>query len=305
MTILDIRDLNVRFRIGSDTFHAVKDFSLKMERNETVALVGESGSGKSVVVSAVFGILEKNAEYDGSIIFDGTDLSALSRKEFDAVRRKRMVLIPQNVSQAWDPLMKIGKQMVEFIIASGVPKEDAPKKAEDFLSRCGFADPKEIMETYPHRLSGGMSQRAMIAMCMSAEPELVVADEPTKGLDESVRDSVLDLLLSKEWGASLLMITHDLHSASRCGRIDVMYGGRCVESGTSAQIMNDPLHPYTRGLMDSDPSKGLKAIPFAERELLPGDCVFANRCSRCSGDCRDELVTVEGREVRCHRIGDL
>ena len=305
MSLLSIKDLNVRFRIRDDTFHAVKDFCLDMESGDRIALVGESGSGKSVVASAVFGILERNATYDGSVIFDGKELGSLSRAEFDVLRRKEMVLIPQNVSQAWDPLLRIGKQMTEFITASGIPKTDAEKKAEEYLSRCGFDEPKRIMGTYPHRLSGGMSQRAMIAMCMSVEPKLVVADEPTKGLDESVRGNVLDLLTSDEWDSSLLMITHDLHSASRCGKVMVMYGGRCIESGTVSEILEHPMHPYTKGLMDSEPSKGLKAIPFASRDIVDGECSFANRCAYADKGCSNDCFRYGDREVRCHRAGSL
>ena len=304
MTILDIRDLNVSFRVGDDVFHVVKDFCLSMEEDDRIALVGESGSGKSVIASAIFGILERNAVHEGRISFRGIDLSSIGRKEFDAIRRKEMVLIPQNVSQAWDPLIKIGSQMMEFITSSGYSKQEAKDRAVSYLFRCGFEDPQSILDTYPHRLSGGMSQRAMIAMCMSVEPSLVIADEPTKGLDESVRESVLNLLFSDTWDTSILMITHDLYSASRCGKMMVMYGGRCVEYGDSRDILNDPLHPYTRGLLDSDPSRGLRPIPFPSRDLMPGECVFANRCAYSCEGCTNDVFTYKGREVRCHRVGD-
>ena len=253
MSLLEIRKLNVDFRIGNSVLRTVKDLDVSVDPGETVSMVGESGSGKSVLVSAVFGILEKNSSVDGEILFGGRDLLSIPRKEFDLIRRKELVLIPQNVSQAWDPMMRIGGQMREFMTNAGIPEQEVLGKSKDFLSQCGFEDPKQIMDTYPHRLSGGMSQRAMIAMCMSVEPDLVVADEPTKGLDESVRESILDLLMSKRWGASLLMITHDIYSASRCRRMMVMYGGRCVESGLTEEILADPLHPYTKSLMSAIP----------------------------------------------------
>lgn len=305
MSLLHIDNLNVSFRIKDDIFHVVKDFFIDVESGDRIALVGESGSGKSVVASAIFGILERNAISDGSIVFNGRDLSGLTRTEFDLIRRKEMVLIPQNISQAWDPLIKIGKQMMEFITASGIPKAEAKERAEEFLLKCGFEEPHKIMDTYPHRLSGGMSQRAMIAMCMSVRPKLVVADEPTKGLDESVRENVLDLLMSDEWNASILMITHDIYSASRCERIMVMYSGRSVESGISSDVLERPMHPYTKGLMDSEPSKGLKAIPFASRDIEPGECSFANRCIYSDEKCTNDCIRYGDREVRCHRAGDL
>lgn len=304
MTLLYIEDLNVYFRVADDRFHAVKGFSLDMGPDDRICLVGESGSGKSVVASAIFGVLERNASYEGRIIFKGQDLSALSEKEFDGIRRKELVLIPQNVSQAWDPLLKIGPQMLEFIEASGYSEKESKERAISFLSRCGFDDPESIMDTYPHRLSGGMSQRAMIAMCMSVEPSMVVADEPTKGLDEEVCDSVLDLLFDNDWKTAILMITHDLRSASRGNRIMVMYGGRCVESGATQDILDNPLHPYTKGLLESDPSRGLKPIPFATRDLRPGECAFGNRCPYSEDGCSNDLFEVEGREVRCHRARD-
>ena len=305
MTLLSVSDLNVRFRIGKDIFHAVKDFGINVGDNERIAIVGESGSGKSVIASAIFGILERNASYNGTILFDGNDLSSLSHKEFDGLRSKEMVLIPQNVSQAWDPLMRIGPQMTEFIISAGYTKQEAVDRARQFLSKCGFEDPDYIMGSYPHRLSGGMSQRAMIAMCMSVGPRLVIADEPTKGLDEEVCENVLELLLSGEWNTSILMITHDLNTASRCDRMMVMYGGRCVESGVTREILENPMHPYTVGLLESHPSRGLKPIPFGTRAVGPEECSFANRCVHACPECTNQCFTYGNREVRCHRIGDV
>ena len=303
MSLLEIKKLNVGFRIGDTVLRAVKDLDVSVDSGETVSMVGESGSGKSVLVSAVFGILEKNSSVDGEILFEGRDLLSIPRKEFDLIRRKELVLIPQNVSQAWDPMMRIRDQMREFMTNAGIPEQDVPGIAKDYLSQCGFEDPKQIMDTYPHRLSGGMSQRAMIAMCMSVEPSLVIADEPTKGIDESAKDGILDLLTSERWGSSLLMITHDIGSASRCKRMMVMYAGRCVESGRTAEVLENPLHPYTKGLIGSDPRKGLNPIPFASRDLFPGECSFGNRCSLRDDRCDDGLFVVDGREVRCRHAG--
>ena len=303
MSLLEIKGLNVRFRIGDDILHAVKDLDVVVNPSETVSMVGESGSGKSVLVSAVFGILERNSSVDGEILFKGRDLLSTPRREFDLIRRKELVLIPQNVSQAWDPMMRIGDQMREFMTNAGVPEQDVPRISKDYLSQCGFEDPKLITDTYPHRLSGGMSQRAMIAMCMSVEPSLVIADEPTKGIDESAKEGILDLLVSERWSSSLLMITHDIASASRCRRMMVMYGGRCVESGDTAEILKDPLHPYTKGLIGSDPRRGLNPIPFASRDLFPGECSFGNRCILRNDGCDDSLFLVNGREVRCRHAG--
>ncbi len=303
MSLLEIRKLNVDFRISGDVLHAVKNLDAIVNQSETVSMVGESGSGKSVLVSAVFGILEKNSSVDGEILFGGRDLLSIPRKEFDLIRRKELVLIPQNVSQAWDPMMRIGDQMREFMTNAGIPEQDVPGIAKDYLSQCGFEDPRQIMDTYPHRLSGGMSQRAMIAMCMSVEPSLVVADEPTKGIDESAKEGILDLLTSEKWGSSLLMITHDIGSASRCKRIMVMYAGRCVESGNTAEVLENPLHPYTKGLIGSDPRRGLNPIPFASRDLFPGECSFGNRCSLRDDGCDNSLFVVDGREVRCRHAG--
>ena len=228
----------------------------------------------------------------------------MSRKRLEQVRGKGICLIPQNASQAWDPLMRIGKQMTEFIEKTGYSKKEALDLAAENLIRCGFEDPVPIMKSYPYTLSGGMSQRAMIAMCLAVEPEVIIADEPTKGLDTKSVAQVIDLMtmITKE-KRTFIMITHDLDVAQCCEEIAVLYSGLIVERGKSDEVSSNPYHPYTKGLIMAQPKNGMHPIP-GDIGLRPDriGCPFRNRCLQCDERCTSDvpLTDVRGRTVRCH-----
>jgi len=306
MNLLDVNGLNISFSIGfNDSLDVIKDLNMTMNRTDTISMIGESGSGKSVIASAILRILESNATVSGNVSFEGEDIYGMTEKRILEIRSKDICLIPQNASQAWDPLTKIGRQMTEFQIKAGILQDDAKELSRDMLSKCGFDDPDTIMGTYPHRLSGGMCQRAMIAMCMSVSPALMIADEPTKGLDVYSRGHVLDLMTEVGKNSALLMISHDLQAAMHCRMTSVLYGGVIVERGPSCDVLNDPLHPYTKGLHAAHPRNGMRPIPGTGlRAFYNRGCIFSDRCSECTDECKDTMdMMIKGdREVRCLRV---
>jgi len=305
MSMLDIEKLDVKFNLDLDRkLDVIDKLDLEMSRSTTLSMIGESGSGKSVIASAILRILESNAEVSGNIRFEGEDIYEMSEKRILEIRSKEICLIPQNASQAWDPLTKIGKQMSEFQTKAGIPKEKTNELSIEFLSRCGFTNSDEIMKTYPHRLSGGMCQRAMIAMCMSVSPTLTIADEPTKGLDVYSRGHVLDLMTEVGKDSALLMISHDLQAAKYCNEAAVLYGGTILEHGKSSDVIDNPMHPYTKGLKKAHPRNGMIPIPGSGLRTTRGKgCIFLERCNVASDSCKDTISFSEkgGRYVRCDR----
>jgi len=306
MSLLDISRLDVSFSIGLDErLDVIKGLDMSMERMDTISMIGESGSGKSVIASAILRILESNAMVSGNVSFEGEDIYGMTEKRLLEMRGKDVCLIPQNASQAWDPLTRIGKQMFEFQIKAGIPQDKVKGLSQDVLCRCGFDDPDAIMRAYPHRLSGGMCQRAMIAMCTSVGPSLVIADEPTKGLDVHSRGHVLKLMTEVGRDSALLMISHDLQAAMHCNRTSVLYGGVIVEHGPSSDVLINPLHPYTKGLNAAHPRNGMRPIPGTGlRAFCNKGCIFYDRCSERTEGCNEpvDLKTVGDSAVRCLHV---
>ena len=302
MTLLSVRNLNVSFVSGENIIRAVNGLDLDIESGRSLAIVGESGSGKSVLASAILGMLEENGTADGEIAFDGEDLLKSERKRMVSLRGRDICLIPQNAWSAWDPIMRVGDQMTEFLRKCGVSKEEAPRMVEEYLGRCGLNP--SVLRSYPHRLSGGMSQRAMIAMCTAVHPRLLIADEPTKGLDGRSRKLVLDVMSTVREGSTLLMITHDLKAARSCEDVAIMYGGRIVELGPSNDVLDRPLHPYTRGLCAAHPNKGMVPIPGGVGERTDGKgCGFRDRCRLTDGPCSGDIPLLgTERKVRCCHV---
>ena len=299
MTLLSVRDLRVSFASGEDVILAVNGLDLDIDDGRSLAIVGESGSGKSVLASAILGMLEDNGTASGEMLFGGEDLMKADRKRLASLRGRDICLIPQNAWSAWDPIMRIGGQMVEFMRRCGVPKEEAPQLAEEYLVRCGL-DPG-VLRSFAHRLSGGMSQRAMIAMCAAVHPRLLIADEPTKGLDGRSRKLVLEIMSTVREGSALLMITHDLRAARSCEEVAIMYGGRIVETGPANEVLDHPHHPYTKGLCAAHPKQGMVPIPGGTGERARGEgCCFMDRCPLSDGTCSGD-IPLEGttRKVRC------
>ncbi|MFF4789015.1 ABC transporter ATP-binding protein [Streptomyces sp. NPDC001276] len=317
--MLDIRDLRVSFPTDDGVVHAVNGMDLTLARGETVGIVGESGSGKTVTSQALMGLLkDTSATVTGQILLDGKDLNPLSEAQMRAYRGKKIAMIFQDPLSAMHPFYPVGVQIAEaYRVHNAVSKKAAAAVAVDMLGRVGIPDPKRRYSAYPHEFSGGMRQRAMIAMALVCEPELLIADEPTTALDVTVQAQILDLLneLQAETGSSVILVTHDLGVVAEvCHQVVVMYGGVCVEQATVADLFSDPRHPYTQGLLASMPSlagrsERLNPIPGFPPSLLalPEGCLFADRCPKTrlvpDGACgthRPTLTGPVGHPSRCH-----
>ncbi len=305
--LLSVRDLSVAFATSGGFFRALDGVGLDVRAKDTLAVVGESGCGKSVLGHALLRLLDDVATMRGSARLMGRDLFSLSRSEMLDIRGKTISLVPQSPSTAFNPVVKIGKQIRELVEKAGMERgKAAVRRVEHYLAKVGFGDPEAVYHTYPHRLSGGMCQMALIAMAVSAEPKLIIADEPTKGLDLRSRENILTLLHAMTADASMIMITHDFRAASTCRRIAVMYSGEIVEEGPTSEVLESPRHFYTRGLLDAHPSRGMKPIRDGDSApTLAGDsgCRFRARCDAADARCEEYVPLRErdgGRKVRCH-----
>jgi ABC-type dipeptide/oligopeptide/nickel transport system ATPase component len=254
--LLDIKNLNVRFKSKHGTFHAVKDLSLILNPSETLAIVGESGSGKSTIAHAILKLLpEKNSSTTGHILFQNQDLEKLHPEQLRQIRGEQIGIVFQDPLTALNPTMKIGKQILETIFAHHkADKKKAYQKILQVLSQVGFDNPEDIYHLFPFQLSGGMRQRAIIAQAIINEPKLLIADEPTTALDADLRIQVLDLLksLQQQMQMGLLLISHDLKLVSRVSdRVAVMQHGKIVETNPSVTIFQTPQHDYTKLLLNA------------------------------------------------------
>lgn len=308
-SLLEIRDLNVTFR-GNQTVRAVNGVSLSLGEGEVLALVGESGCGKSVVAHAIARLLPPSAEVEGNIRFQDTDLLSLDEQAMEKIRGAGIGVIFQNPSLALNPLHRIGRQVAEPLrLHRRVGKEESLGTASRVLSRLGFPDPEAVMALYPSQSSGGMNQRFVTAASTVLDPHLLIADEPTKGLDRERVDGVVAELGGRLSGAgsALLLITHDLSVArAMADTIAVMYAGEVVEEGSPETVLSSPLHPYTRGLVGSLPENGFVPVPGLAPSpvALPGGCRFHPRCPDRLECCTGEhpLLFVSGEQsVRCWR----
>ena len=295
---------------------AVDKVSFEIYKGEILGLVGESGCGKSVTSLSIMQLLKDTPGKvtNGQVLLDGKDLLQMSTGEIRAIRGGRMSMIFQEPMSALNPSMRIDRQMMETIMLhTDKTKEQARTHAADMLKKVGIPDPPRVLKNYPHQLSGGMSQRVMIAMALSCDPELLIADEPTTALDVTIQAQILDLMkkLQQEAQSSILLITHDLGVvAEMCSRVIVMYAGKIVEEAPVSELFNHPTHPYTQGLIASVPKLGsgvkvLPSIPGSVPDLasMPKGCRFAPRCKYATAKCHEmepELVTVgENQRCRC------
>lgn len=298
-TILSVRDLRVNFSLRGKTLTAVRGTSLDLYENETLAIVGESGSGKSVLTKTLIGMTDKNGTIvGGSIDFKGTRLDCLAEKDWLAIRGKRIAMVFQDPMTALNPLKTVGEQIREMItLHSDLSKDASTEKAKKLMEQVGISSDR--YGKYPHEFSGGMRQRAMIAMALSCNPKLLIADEPTTALDVTIQAQIMDLLveLKDKINTAIILITHDLGVvAGIADRVAVMYAGKVVETGTTAQIFYEHKHPYTEALLRSLPSaeagkrEPLMSIPGTPPDLLcpPKGCGFAARCRHCMQICREE-----------------
>lgn len=312
--LLVAEQLSVAFASDEGYAEVVRDVSLSIGPGESVGLVGESGSGKSVTCKALLGLIEPGGRLvRGDVRWRGTSLlNKADRSTVREVRGKRLAAIPQDPMMALDPVFTVGYQIGEVCrFVQGMSRQQARKRAVELLGLVGVPSPERRLGQYPHEFSGGMQQRVLIAMALAAEPDLIIADEPTTALDVTVQGQILDLLrdLKDQLGLALLLVTHDLGVVAEvCDRVLVMYAGRLVEQGTCDQIFNQPLHPYTRGLLDSTPRLDLRlerlsGIPGAPPSPYqrPRGCAFEPRCAQAFDRCATQPPTfeVDERRVEC------
>jgi oligopeptide/dipeptide ABC transporter ATP-binding protein len=321
MAMLDVEDLEVSFRTRAGRVQAVNGVTFSVEAGEVVGLVGESGSGKSVTSFALMGIVPgRRTEVTATrLALDGVELLELSERELRRRRGRDLAMVFQNPTSSLNPVVKLSKQITEALHAhERIGRKAAGRRAVELLAQVGIPDPERVLESYPHRLSGGMCQRVMIAIALALEPQLLIADEPTTALDVTIQAQVLEVMreLTRKAGTAMILITHDLGVvAAMAQRINVMYAGRVVESGPTNEIFSRPRHPYTVGLLESiarpdrDAGVGFAAIPGQppDANALPPGCAFAARCAwrleRCATD-RPELHADPGpaasHEFACH-----
>ena len=320
--LLEVVGLKTHFALPSGIVKAVDGVDLSVARGEVLGIVGESGSGKSVTGLSILRMIDPPGRIvDGRIAFDGIDLLALDREAMRRLRGDRIAMIFQDPMMTLNPVLSIGTQMIETLVAHPhtppLSKAAMRERAVAALDRVGIASPAERLAAYPHQLSGGMRQRVAIAIALLNDPDLIICDEPTTALDVTIQARILDTMqdLIRTSRLALIWITHDLTVvAGLADRVAVMYGGRVVESGTTAQIIGTPRHPYTRGLIDSTPAAARSAAPSGSRRLrqipgsppslahLPVGCPFHPRCFNAQDDCLVDppnVTDATGRTLRC------
>lgn len=317
--ILNVDSLDVTFDVPGDTIHALRDVSLSLEQGETLGIAGESGSGKSTLALAIVRYLDNNGQVaNGSIKFDGQDLLNASKKELQSIRGKRIAHVAQNPATSLNPSMTILEQIKETIKLHQDVDGDthATQRAYEVLKRVNIPDPAETALRYPHELSGGQQQRALLAIGLSCNPELLILDEPTTGLDVTTQAKFLDLVeeLKTEFDAGILLITHNLGViAEIADRVNILYGGEMMEKGPVDDVFTNPANPYTQALLATTPEMGvdkdLRPIPGQIPDLddIPDGCIFADRCEFATDECQTGGVEMEpvdpatGHQSRCWR----
>ncbi len=315
MTLLEIKNLSIDYNTKAGAVHAVEDITFNLKKGESIGLVGESGCGKTTLAKSFMRLLPENGVISGGeIIYKGNDIVKMSKEEIRRLRLNEIAMISQSAMNALNPVYTVGDQIIEGIMAhSDMNREQARKRTEEVFGIIGLKPDR--MNAYPHQMSGGMKQRAIIAMALSLNPSLIIADEPTTALDVVVQDRILKQIgnVLKEFGSSMVFITHDIAVVSEiCETIIVMYGGKIMEKASTKVFFKEPFHPYSLGLQNASPSimdigKELISIPGTPPNLLleqPG-CRFKDRCpfreERCMTE-DPELVSVDGGEhlIACH-----
>ncbi|WP_438859552.1 ABC transporter ATP-binding protein [Achromobacter spanius] len=317
--LVRIRNLEVAFQAGAKTVHALNGVNLEVARGEAVALIGESGSGKSVTLRALMRLHPpRRTRISGEMSVDGRDVLAMNARELAAMRGPVVSMVFQEPLLALDPVYTVGRQIEEMVRRhTGKSAAEARARALSLFERVRIPSPERRLQAYPHEMSGGMRQRAMIALALSCNPKVLLADEPTTALDATVQIQILLLLreLQRELGLSIVFVTHDIGAAAEIAdRVAVMYGGRIVEQGSVADLLRAPRHPYTLALLKGrahgamQKGQRLETIPGSPPDLaaLPPGCAFAPRCGfaepRCQAAVPDIVPVAAGHEVRCIRV---
>ena len=327
--VLEVKNLSIEFYKGGKVIQALRDVSLTLKSNEVLGIVGESGCGKSTLALSILKLIPEREGniVSGEILFKGEDLLGLSDEKLLQIRGNRISIIFQDPFTSLNPVFRIGNQIVESVTLhrkENLSTHQMEKEIIKVLELVKMPKPKDTMWSYPHQLSGGMQQRVMIAIALSPNPEILIADEPTTALDVTIQKEILDLLseLQKKLGLSVVLITHDFGIvATICQRVLVMYAGSIVEKASTSEIFYNPLHPYTQGLLESVPSRKeppgspqggkrrLKAIPgqVPDPSNLPSGCKFHPRCPIGSEDCKLEepslIELTKNHWVKCIRAG--
>lgn len=310
--VLEVRNLSVSFRTLKGEVQAVRDVSFDIEKGSVTAIVGESGCGKSVTSKSIMGLIKKPGyvSKDSQIIFQGENIQEYNRKQWEAYRGPKCSICFQDALTALNPTMTVGKQIMEKIrVHKKVSKQEAWAEAVQMLERVGIPNPELRMKQYPHEFSGGMRQRVMIAIAMTLNPDLLIADEPTTALDVTVQADILDMMkeIQKEHPMSIILITHDLGIVANFATdIIVMYAGKIVERGTSEDIFYHPTHPYTKALLRAVPrldmeGEKLETIEGAPPNMInpPKGCPFAQRCKERMDIC-ETAFPEESKLSECH-----
>ncbi|GGM18150.1 MULTISPECIES: ABC transporter ATP-binding protein [Micromonospora] len=311
--LLEVSGLTTRFDTPDGLVHAVNGVDFHVDRAEIVGVVGESGCGKSVTIRSILGLVRPPGRVvDGTAMFDGVDLLGLRGAQLRRLRGRQIGFIAQNPFSALNPVLRIHRQFANIMAAHGVRSGGTARdRARTALADVGIAGPDRVLDGYPHQLSGGMAQRVVIAMAMLLDPALVVADEPTTGLDLTVQRQILDLIrgLVQQHGRSMLLVTHDLGVVAQyCDRVVVMYAGKVIEHGAVRDVLNTPRHPYTQALIRAVPRPGQPLVHLTGRlpDLVdyPRGCPFQARCPDAFAPCDHvipEAATVGGGQTYwCH-----
>lgn len=315
MALLELNDLTTSISTPTGVVRAVQQVPLSIEQGQTVALVGESGSGKSMTARSIMGLLPPGASIvSGSIRLEGQELVGLAPEALRSLRGSRMAMVFQEPMTSLNPVLRIADQLMEpLMLHRGLDRTAATDEAAQLLHLVGINDPERRLRDYPHQLSGGQRQRVMIAMALACRPVLLIADEPTTALDVTIQVQILELIdrLQTEHGLALLLITHDLGIvAQRADQVHVMYAGRIVESAPTRQLLDNPAHPYTKGLLSSLPEYAIPGAPLATIPGQPPDlsleqagCPFRERCpdafAPCAADMPAQREIAAGHQVRC------
>lgn len=315
--ILEVKDLSTWFYTEEGIVKALEDVSFSVEEGEILGIVGETGCGKSVTSRTIMGLIPQppGKIVGGEVLFEGRDLLKLGDEDMRSIRGKDMAMIFQDPMSSLNPVLKVGFQVMEAIKAHGdVSDREARKRALEMFEKVNIPDPEKSLNRYPHQFSGGMKQRVMIAMALSCNPRLLIADEPTTALDVSIQAQILSLIkgLQRDFGSSIMLISHDLGViATMAQKVAVMYAGSIIEYGSVKDIFESPSHPYTKGLLGAIPrldrdQESLDVIKGALPDLinLPEGCKFRERCpvaeSICATTRPPRLSVKEGHEVACY-----